>query len=76
MREHKLVDIRLTEQPESGTIVVDGDCIHLTAKGSSPADFSRFFRKHFLPRKRLLRGQYADQLIDQFSRSDANPDYF
>lgn len=75
MREHRLVDIRLTEQSESGTIVIDGDCVRLTNKGSSLADFSRFFRKHFLPKKRLLRGEYTDQLIDPFARSDASPDY-
>ena len=75
MREHRLVDIRLTEQVASGTIVVDGDCVKLTAKGSGLADFSRFFRQHFLPKKRLLRGTYTDMLIDPFARSDANPDY-
>lgn len=75
MREHKLVDIRLTEQAESGTIVIDGDCVRLTSKGDYLANFSRFFRKHFLPKARLLRGQYTDQLIDPFSRSDVTPDY-
>ena len=74
-REHKLVDIRLTEQSESGTIVIDGDCVRLTSKGNSLANFSRFFRKHFLPKARLLRGEYTDQLIDPFSRSDAAPNY-
>jgi hypothetical protein len=75
MREHKLVDIRLTEQSESGTIIIDGDCVRLTDKGSQLADFSRFFRQNFLPKKRLLRGEYTDQLINPFSRSDLNPDY-
>lgn len=75
IREHKLVDIRLTEQSESGTIYVDGDCVRLTARGAALADFSGFFRRHFLPRKRLLRGQYTDELISPFSRSDSAPDY-
>lgn len=75
MREHKLVDIRLTEQAESGTIVIDGDCVRLTSKGEKLADFSRYFRQNFLPKKRLLRGEYTDQLIDPFARSDSSPDY-
>lgn len=75
VREHKLVDIRLTEQEQSGTIRIDGNCVRLTDKGSSLASFSRFFRSHFLPRKRLLRGVYTDELIDPFSRSDKTPDY-
>jgi hypothetical protein len=75
MREHKLVDIRLTEQSESGTIIIDGDCVRLTNKGSRLADFSIFFRQNFLPKKRLLRGEYTDQLITPFSRSDIIPDY-
>lgn len=75
MREHKLVDIRLTEQSQSGTIVIDGDCVKLTSKGNSLANFSHFFRQNFLPKKRLLRNEYTDTLIDPFLRSDTNPDY-
>ena len=75
MREHKLVDIRLTEQTESGTIIIDKDCVRLTNKGSLLADFSRYFRQNFLPKKRLLRDEYTDKLIDPFSRSDITPDY-
>jgi hypothetical protein len=75
VREHKLVDIRLTEQSQSGTIIIDKDCVRLTNKGSLLADFSRYFRQNFLPKKRLLRGEYTDKLIDPFSRSDISPDY-
>lgn len=75
MREHKLVDIRLTEQSQSGTIIIDGDCVRLTEKGNELANFSRFFRKHLLPKKRLLLDEYTDALIDPFSRSDLSPDY-
>ena len=75
MREHRLVDIRLTEQSESGTIVIHGDCVRLTHKGQELANFSRYFRQHFLPKRRLLRGEYTDQLIDPFKRSDVAPDY-
>lgn len=75
MREHKLIDIRITEQLESSTIEITDGCVYLTEKGSSLADFSRYFRQNFLPKKRLLRGQYTDELIDPFVRSDADPDY-
>lgn len=75
MREHRLVDIRLTEQSESGTIRIDGDCVRLTDKGRQLASFSRFFRQHWLPKERLLRGEYTDALIDPFKRSDQVPNY-
>lgn len=75
MREHRLVDIRLTEQSESGTIRIEGDCVRLTEKGRHLASFSRFFRQHWLPKERLLRGEYTDALIDPFKRSDQAPNY-
>jgi hypothetical protein len=75
MREHRLVDIRLTEQAESGTIVIEGDCVKLTPRGKRLAAFGQFFRKNFLPKRRLLRGEYTDQLTDPFMHSDAAPDY-
>lgn len=75
IREHRLVDVRLTEQLESGTIVIDGDCVVLTRRGERLAAFGRFFRTNLLPRQRLLRGEYTDQLTDPFRRSDENPDY-
>lgn len=75
VREHKLVDVRLTEQEESGTIVIRDGCVHLTERGYALANFSRFFRSNFLPEQRLLRGEYTDALIDPFKRSDLNPDY-
>lgn len=75
MREHRLVDIRLTEQTESGTIVIDGDCVKLTPKGDNIASFGRFFRQNLLPKQRLLMGEYTDQLTNPFQRSDAAPDY-
>lgn len=75
MREHRLVDIRLTEQTESGTIVIDGGCVKLTPKGEKIASFGRFFRQNLLPKKRLLMGEYTDQLTNPFRRSDPAPDY-
>lgn len=75
MREHQLVDIRLTEQAESGTIVIEGGCVKLTPRGEKLASFSHFFRQNFLPKQRLLRGEYTDKLTDPFARSDILPDY-
>lgn len=75
MKEARLVDIRLTEQLESGTIVIDGNCVKLTPRGDRIASFGRFFRKNFLPKQRLLAGEYTDQLTDPFQKSEQNPDY-
>jgi hypothetical protein len=65
-REHQLVAVRLTEQVASGTVSIEGDCVRLTERGQRLADFSRFFRRHFLPRQRLLMGRYTDALVDPF----------
>lgn len=75
MREHRLVEVRLTEQSVSGTITIEDGCVRLTPRGERLATFSRFFRRHLLPRQRLLAGQYTDALTDPFLRSDAAPDY-
>ena len=69
VREHHLVDVRLTEQLESGTIVIENGCVLLTPKGVFIAGFSRNFRQHWLPKKRLLMGQYSDVLTDPFKTS-------
>jgi len=75
VKEHRLVDVRLTEQLESGTIRIDNGCVLLTDKGRTLASFSRFFRQHLLPKQRLLMGRYSDDLTDPFRHSDAQPDY-
>ncbi|WDN90749.1 hypothetical protein BuS5_03720 [Desulfosarcina sp. BuS5] len=66
MKEYRLVDIRLTEQLESGTIIIDNGIVRLTEKGNSLAIFSRYFHEHWLPKKRLIMGEYTDDLIDPF----------
>lgn len=75
LKEHRLVDVRLTEQLESGTIRIENGCVRLTEKGRELTTFSRFFRQHLLPKKRLLRGQYSDDLTDPFRHSTAHIDY-
>jgi hypothetical protein len=66
VKEHRLVDVRLTEQLSSGTIEIENGCVKLTKKGYDLAKFSRFFRKNLLPKQRLLMGQYTDDLTDPF----------
>lgn len=75
MQEYRVVDARLTEQIESGTIAIDNGCVVLTDKGRRIASFSHYFRQNFLPKQRLLMGQYSDDLTDPFRRSADNPDY-
>jgi hypothetical protein len=75
IKEHRLVDIRLTEQLQSGTIVITDGCVRLTAKGDALARFSRWFRMNLLPKQRLLMDEYTDDLTDPFRHSAAAPDY-
>jgi hypothetical protein len=75
MKEHHLVEVRLTEQQQSGTIEIDGNCVRLTPRGERLASFSRFFRRYLLPRHRLLMGRYTDALTDPFRNSTAQVDY-
>lgn len=73
--EHRLVDVRLTEQLESGTIEIVDGCVRLTEKGQQIAGLSRWFRQHLLPKKRLLMGEYSDDLTDPFRSSIERTDY-
>lgn len=75
LREHRLVDVRLTEQLQSRTIQIHNGCVELTPKGRRIARFSRMFRTHFLPRHRLLMGEYTDALTDPFRSSQQRADY-
>lgn len=75
MVEHHLVDIRLTEQMQSGTIRIKHGCVELTEKGRRIAELSRFYRTHFLPKHRLIMGSYTDALTDPFRNSQDEVDY-
>jgi hypothetical protein len=75
MPEHRLVDVRITEQQQSGTIQVKNGCVLLTERGQTLATFSRFFRNHFLPQQRLLMGEYSSDLTNPFRNSSEHPDY-
>lgn len=75
VKEHRLVDVRLTEQQQSGTIEIKEGCVKLTAWGQTIASSSRYFRAHFLPKQRLLMGKYTDDLTDPFRNSVDRVDY-
>jgi hypothetical protein len=75
MKEHRLVDVRLTEQQQSGTITITDGCVRLTPRGDFLATASRFFRTYFLPKQRLLMGEYSSDLTDPFRSSTTAVDY-
>jgi hypothetical protein len=75
MKEHRLVDVRLTEQQQSGTITITDGCVRLTPRGDFLATASRFFRTYFLPKQRLLMGEYSSDLTDPFRSSTTTVDY-
>tara|TARA_R110001599_G_scaffold145321_1_gene327610 strand:- start:63371 stop:63964 length:594 start_codon:yes stop_codon:yes gene_type:complete len=75
VKEHRLIDVRVTEQLESGTIVIRQGCVRLTPRGQKLAMFSRFFRLHLLPERRLLLDEYSDDLTDPFRNSSTEKGY-
>lgn len=73
--EHRLTDIRLTEQLHSGTIrIVDG-CVTLTDRGRIVIAFTKFYRHNFLPRHRDIMGVYSDHLTDPLRHSVLDVSY-
>lgn len=75
VKEHHLVDVRLTEQQSSGTIIIQDGCVKLTDRGAKLARISSYFRRNFLPKQRLLMGEYTDDLTVPFRESDSRSDY-
>ena len=75
VKEHRLVDIRLTEQQASGTIVIVNGCVKLTPKGQRLEALSRAFRNHLLPKKRLIMGEYSADLTNPFKNSVLEVEY-
>jgi hypothetical protein len=69
MIEHHLIDIRLTEQLESGTIKIEDKCVRLTNNGHLIAQASRWFRQNLLAKERKIFGEYSDKLTDPFRNS-------
>lgn len=75
LKEHQLINIRLTEQTESGTITIHNGCVKLTEHGRNLAEFSRYFRMNLLPKQRLIMNEYSDELTDPFRESGPVNDY-
>jgi hypothetical protein len=73
MPEFHLVDVRITEQLQSGTIVVADGCVRLTPYGKRLASLSLFVRRHLLAKHRLLAGVYTDALVDPYAASRKGP---
>ena len=67
MPEFRLIDVRLTEQLQSGTIEIHDGCVRLTGWGDTLATISHFIRSNLLARRRLLAGVYTDALLDPFA---------
>ena len=62
IEEFRLVEVRLTEQVEAGTVVIDNGCVRLTQWGRSLSSISRYLRTSWLPRQRLLGETYNSEL--------------
>lgn len=74
MPEFRLVDVRITEQLASGTVVIEDGCIILTDKGRKLARFADLYRKTMLPQKRLLMHEVTDALNDPFRSASQKVD--
>ena len=75
LKEHRLIDIRLTEQLKTKTVIIDKNCLRLTSKGKKIVGFSTIFRQYFLPKQRLIRDKYTDELISPLDNETVIPDY-
>lgn len=71
--EFRLMDVRLTEQLNSGTVTIEDGCVRLTPRGELLAGLSRFFRLNLLPKQRVLDGVPTDALVDPFANSPKVP---
>jgi hypothetical protein len=75
MQEYRVLDARLTEQLQSGTITIQDGCIQLTPKGRRIAGWSRTFRTEFLPRQRRILDSYSSELTTPLARSPDTVSY-
>lgn len=75
MKEHRLVDIRLTEQQQSGTILIENGCVKLTEWGQFVASTTTWFRQTLLPKNRLIGEAYSGDLTSPMRNSPHRTDY-
>jgi hypothetical protein len=57
-RDHRLVEVRLTEQLASGTVTIVDGCVRLTRRGAATGKLQPLVPRQPLPRRRLLMGRY------------------
>ena len=75
MHEYQVVDVRLTEQLNSGTITVKDGCVRLTPRGERMARITSFYRAYLLPRQREILGRFTDDLTDPLRATPATVPY-
>jgi len=75
MKEHRLAEIRLTEQLQSGTIVIEKGCVKLTEWGLFVATTTTWFRQTLLPKNRLIGDTYSSDLTSPLRNSADRRDY-
>lgn len=75
VKEHRLVDIRLTEQQQSGTIVIENGCVKLTEWGQFVASVTTWFRQNLLPKNRLIGDAYSSDLTMPLRNGVPRTDY-
>lgn len=74
MPEFSLVDVRLTEQLSSQTVIIEDGCVILTKKGKLLSRFADRYRKALLPQKRRLLNRETDALTDPFRNAPQKVD--
>jgi hypothetical protein len=75
MKEHRLAEIRLTEQLQSGTIVIEKGCVKLTEWGQFVATTTTWFRQTLLPKNRLIGDTYSSDLTNPMQNGVRRTDY-
>jgi hypothetical protein len=75
MKEHRLADIRLTEQLQSGTIVIENGCVKLTEWGQFVATTTIWFRQTLLAKNRLIGDSYSSDLTNPMLNGVLRSDY-
>jgi hypothetical protein len=73
--EHRVMDARMTEQLNSGTVTIENGCVMLTPRGKDIVAFTRFYRTNLLPKNRVLMGEISDDLTDPFRNPAPVVDY-
>ena len=75
MKEHRLAEIRLTEQLQSRTIVIEKGCVKLTDWGRFVASSTTWFRQNLLPKNRLIGNMYSSDLTSPMRNSAEQTNY-